>query len=275
MKFAYIVLCELRAITKTVHSLYENIIDRYNCDIIIVCQKLDDKDEENILLFDRNVIYKKMYNKPNPIEYFEKDELNNKHFDNWNSSNCLQIYINWNEVAKVLEDFKDKYDYFIQLRTDISILFPLPDKELFENIPFGIYSFDPNYCRTWGGWVTGVFIHKNYVIDYFKCCNDAIILPNSIEEFVSNTEKCNQENFKIYAMNKKKLEFKYIKNLNLYFTSESINSYTTWSIPIIHPKYNVICKYDNQCEEAFQNLELWNNGYRWIFINNEILLSNI
>jgi hypothetical protein len=66
----------------------------------------------------------------------------------------------------------------------------------------------------------------------------------------------------------------YIKNTNVFYNATTLIDYTTWSSPIIHPKYNVICKYKNQCDEAYDGLYLWNNGYRWKYENNSLFLKN-
>jgi hypothetical protein len=66
---------------------------------------------------------------------------------------------------------------------------------------------------------------------------------------------------------------KYIKNTNSYYNATNLNDYTTWSNPSIHPKYNVICKYNEQCSEAYENLKLWNIGCRWKYYNNSLFLE--
>ena len=65
----------------------------------------------------------------------------------------------------------------------------------------------------------------------------------------------------------------YIKNTNVFYNATTLTDHTTWSTPIIHPKYNVICKYPKQCDEAYASLYLWNNGYRWKYENNSLLLK--
>ena len=92
----------------------------------------------------------------------------------------------------------------------------------------------------------------------------------------------NQENFhkiclKIINNQDKKCNVldntKYIKNNNYYYTAKTLNDYTTWSKHNLHPIHNVICKYNGQCEEAYENLELWNNNYKWKYNNNYFYLE--
>ena len=85
----------------------------------------------------------------------------------------------------------------------------------------------------------------------------------------------NQENFQTFClkiMNVYKYK-KYIKNINYYYTTEKVDDYTTWSKHFIHPKYNVICKYEKQCDDAYNNLKLWMNECKWIYENNCIYLQ--
>ena len=142
VKFAFIVMYELRSISKTIDQLYKYIVDYYDADIIILCQETFENESINMDFFDRKVIYKRMYKKQNSKEYFNNIVHEHKYWHTWDSEPCLQIYINLREMGKVIEEYKDKYDYFISLRTDIEILFPLPDPNLFEIAPKGIYSFD-------------------------------------------------------------------------------------------------------------------------------------
>ena len=64
MKFAVIIAYELRGIKKTIESYYKHIIDFYNADVFIICQKQFDDDEERLKLFNRKVKLIKMYQKP-------------------------------------------------------------------------------------------------------------------------------------------------------------------------------------------------------------------
>lgn len=280
MKFAFLVMYELRALDKTIESLYKNIIDYYNADIFILAQYKDPIDIEKINLFNKNVVHKELYEKINPHDHFntahisyDKNETVDISAQNWNKYNSIQIYLNLHKMAKVIESCVDNYDYFIILRTDIEILFPFPNKELFENIPAAIYTFDPDYCRYWGGWAAGVFIHKNFILNYlnsfYKMIND-----QSIQEFYNfGYDHINQENFMNFALLKSNLKFNYIKNLNMFFTAESLNDRSTWGNINIHPIYNVIYKYLDQCDEAYNNLRLWENNGRWVYENDTLLLK--
>jgi len=272
MKFAFLVLYELRCLKK-IENLFKYVIDYYNADIIICCQELENTDEK-VKLFEKNKIFQKIYKKKDPKEYFQNSLLYDYKGANWNNEACLQIYINWNEAANVLENYKDKYDYFILLRTDIDILFPFPEKEMFENISKRIYSFDANYARYWGNYSSGVFIYKDYIIQYLRKTFDVLKSDELIQNFLnSNAPYLNEEHFCQYCMNYNNLQFKYIKNINFFFISDNANSRTTWSTPTKDEKYDGFIKYPQQVNEVFDNLNLWNQGYQWKYENDCFFLS--
>lgn len=294
MKFAFLIMYEIRCLKK-IENLYKYIINHYNADIIICCQELGDVQltppapvwnpstrvsgfqpddtHEKIKLFDKNVIFKKIYLKKNPQEYYNNSKLGSYEQQNWNNDACLQIYINWNEMADVLEDYKDKYDYFIQTRTDIDILFPFPEIDFFTSIPKAIYSFDANYAKSWGGYCTGVFVHSDYIIDYLKCTTNILKNDILINQFIKSYDILNQENFKNFSLKENNIIFKYIKNINIFFITDNINSYTTWGIPQKNNNYDGIIKMSEQFVEAYDNLTLWDSGYRWHFKDDSIILS--
>jgi len=177
MKFALLIMLELRSIKKTIKKI-NNVIDYYDADVFILCQKTFDNDDINANLF-KNIIYKELYNKPNAIEYFNNKFLLNDFGNNWNYNSCLQIYINYHKMASVLKEHVNNYDYFITMRTDIDILFPFPDKKLFETVDKGLYTFDANYAKDWGGLGTSIFTHKDYILPYLNCYYDEIINTSS------------------------------------------------------------------------------------------------
>ena len=285
MKFAYLVMTELRSLNKNIQNLYNYIINPYNADIFICVQETSQDDYEKIKLFHKNVVHSKIYKKPNPYTYFGPNSnvsITRCDGDMWNRAANLQIYINYHKMAQVIKNVVNNYDYFITMRTDVSILFPFPRKEFFDMIPQDMYSFNTEYSKVWGGSGYCAFIHKSLIQKYLNCYYFVIsnkvfknILLNNF--YVPSQKKfsCNQEKFqKICFKLTNMSEPKYIKNTNLYYNATKLDDYTTWSSPKVHPKYNVICKYPNQCSEAYDNLNLWNSGYRWKYQNDCIFLEN-
>jgi hypothetical protein len=286
MKFAYLVMTELRSLDKTIQQLYDYIITPYDADIFICVQQTFSDDNEKIKLFNKNVVHSEIYTKPDPNIYFGTDNNINIRSGSWCIPSNLQIYINYHKMSQIIEKYVDKYDYFITIRTDVCILFPFPDKQFFENIPNALYSVDATYCKNWGGCGFSVFIHKKFIMNYLMCYYN--IISNKIYKhlLINNFNKLgydhsNQENFfdiclkimnnpgETHSILDNK---KYIKNINYYYTAKTLNAYTTWSKPSIHPIYNVICKYEGQCDEAYQNFKIWQNG-KWKYDNDCIFLE--
>jgi hypothetical protein len=271
-KFAFLVMYEVRTLIN-IEKLYEYVIDYYNADVIICCQELDDTSEK-LELLKKNQLFKKVYKHINPAEYYNNNFEHTDYYSNWNNNCCLQIYINWNEMASVLEQYKNDYDYFILLRSDINIAFPFPKKELFENITDGIYTFDANYARSWGNYSTGVFVHNKFIIDYLNCTKKVLQDNNLIRKFLFEFPSYkNQENFKLYCMSVSNLTFNFINNINIYFITESMDTRSTWSIPTLID--NEFVKYPEQYNEVKDNLQLWNSGYVWVYENNNFLLQKL
>jgi hypothetical protein len=308
MKFAFLVGGELRGVKKTIKKLYKYIADFYDADIIIVCQKCFHDDEDRLKLFNRRLKFSKLYDKPNPIEYFGIDSNiefiieNGTHIRNhddiaWRYPEMLQIIINMNEMSKVLKTINEEYDYYIFFRTDINILFPFPDKCLFKNFSAGVYSLEGKYCQFWGGQGMANYIHKNYIHNLLTACYDYIKSPTIDKGVINNFvniyeiipeyydsinatnvkehEKIgiNQEQLFILAVKHKNLVIHRINTINYYYTVELNNNYTTTGKIKTHSKYNVLCKYEKQVGEAYENYKLWNNNYRWTIQNNKLDFS--
>ena len=70
MKFAYIVMFELRSLPKTIDDLYSRIIDYYDADVFLICQNQFEDDEERVKLFSRRLVKSELYTKPDPNKYF-------------------------------------------------------------------------------------------------------------------------------------------------------------------------------------------------------------
>jgi hypothetical protein len=278
MKFAFLVMCEFRGVKATIDNLYKNLIKPYDADVFICVQKALPDDEDRMNLFSENVVYRELYDKPDPAAYFGEQnnlDLVNGGEANWNRHSNLQIYINYHKMAKVIEPVFDKYDYFIIARTDSQVLFPYPDKQLFEQIPEAMYLTDANYNKYWGDIGMPGIIHKNYILGMLSCYYNVISnreyrrpmfeIVNG-ENILHKHGSLNQERFFYVCLRIFNLydKIKQIKNINYFWTAEVVNDYHTWSRPEMHPRRNIISKYHDQCDEAFANNDLWNSGkYIW------------
>ena len=300
MKFAFLIGGELRGVKKTINNLYKYIIDYYDADVFLLCQKYFEDDEERLSLFNKNVVYSKLYDKPNPNDYFNKEfkETNKIDMVTWNKYENLQIFITMNEYLKVIEGCKHEYDYFINFRTDINMLFPLPEKSIFETVPKGVYMFEFNYSIVWGDQGLCNFIHKDFIDDYLKSCYDfiknndintplftsRINIYDYIPDYKSNYSIDNSimnrgltsEFLLFLALQDKGIKINSIYNPNFFYTAESLNGRTTKETIKLDPTTNNFFKYQEQLIEVYDNLKLWENNYRWFYDidNNKILLKN-
>lgn len=278
LKFAFLVMYELRAIRKTIEKLQKYIIDFYNADVFILCQRQFPDDDERIKLFNKNVIYSRLYDKPNPEEYFSKDSnfFINTGQGNWKSPGNCQVYINNYEYYKIMKNYYQNYDYFICMRVDIDILFDFPDKELFQIIPNDIYSFNPEYARQWSGSGGGNFVHRDFILDYLSSYWNLLTNSNHRQlliNYANNSHILNQEKMLELALKVKDISMYFINNINYYYTAETLNDYTTFADIKMHPEYKVIYKYKKQVDEAFCTLNFWKSGKIWSFINETIKLN--
>lgn len=283
MRIALLIMFELRYIHHNINDFYKYLIDYYNADIFLLSQRKFDDDEARLNLFQRKVVYKELYSKPELSEYFNNyDYIQDKKKDgdnnfNWNKNQVLQLFINMNKMSYIIEKYINDYDYFIMLRTDSKILFPFPPSNILYNIPKGTYQIKANYCHNWGGVGFRFLISKEYILSYLRSPYEVINSNYLIDLFLNNNKfkYKNQENLLNFSLEYKKIPNYHINSLNYYYTCEDINSYTTWAKPKINAEYNVICKYPNQCIEAYKNLNLYKKkNFKWIFINNNINFTN-
>ena len=255
-KFCYLVMGELRCLDY-IQNLYEHMIDYYDADIIICCQDLPGQ-QSDIELFDRKVVYKEKYTKPDPYEWYAHCSSVHQPSNNWNIPACLQLFINMAKLADVVEKFKDKYDYFIMTRTDIKIIFPYPDKHLFGKIPPGMYSYDAHYARQWGGFHELGFVHKDFIIQ-------ALRGPDNLIKSGLEIGWHNGEAFTNIALHHENIRRNYINGLNFYFIAHNEHTRTTWATPFFYPPANCFVKYREAVNEVNSNNSLWHQGYRWSF----------
>lgn len=271
MRYAFLVMYELRSLPKTIGALHQRIIDYYNADVYILCQRQFDDDDDRIKLFDRRVKHAELYAKPDPNAYFADAVNYNLDVPDtvgmWKSKSNIQLIINNNKFADVVRPIINDYDYFITLRVDVDIMFDMPPPSLFEVVPPAIYSFHPEYSRGWGGSGGGNFIHSSLVLDYLTCTYRATHdtqFTTTLRSIAGNPPANNQEMFLNRSLNLIGLSMKPINDINYYYTATTLNDYYTWADPSMHPTHHgVILKYPEQYANAYSAFEKWNQGWRW------------
>jgi hypothetical protein len=272
MKFALLIMYELRSTYKCIEGLKSKLIDFYNADVFVLCQRQFEDDATRLSLFDTNVKHDELYDKPNPLEYFGEDSnitLPSPHM--WNNAGNSQIYINNHKMSKIISQVVNDYDYYILVRSDIQILFDFPSPEVFETLRPGLHAHSCPVFDTFGGIGLAHFVHKNFILDYLTAPYDAIV-DKSLRHLINNS-LFNQEQFCKFALERKGVFVKKIRGLNYFYTADGVDSYTTWGTPEIHETYNVVYKYRSQVDYAFESYALWKTDFRWIVEDDSIVLS--
>jgi hypothetical protein len=306
MKFALIIGGILRCVHKNYEMIFKRIVDYYNCDIIIICQKHFDDDEERVKCFESKTIYKHVYEKPDPLEYFDSSGcLNNitNYSGQWNTYSNLQIFINMNEVGKIIKEEKFDYDYYLMFRTDAFILFDLPPKEIFSKIPKDVYGFCGECFGTIGN-IGPHYIHKDYIytlmtapynyindsknynqlnnivthenLDKYKYFKDLILRNNGAkpENLLNYNELPVQEMLWIFAFESNNIFIKPIYTIPFYYNYDvnETNSYIYNDNNILLKHKDACYRYEKQFFEALRNNELYMDNYRYKVNDNSILL---
>lgn len=291
-KTAICLFGELRGIKTCIPTLYENIINKWDSDLFLCFNMYKFSEYEQIKEINKNVIVSNIYEKEDvykifPNSFYEKyvPYLENvlKNSNKWGcniigpilgSHSNLLIRLNWYNLSKILIDYVDKYDYFLITRPEHLYKFPIFDLS---------------------------FLDKNYIIKYnvhnFGCFNaDFLIIPNHqvIDWLTSGYDFFTKDDLQDYMIEELKklsphshisecftdiiVRYKKYKikemSINSFVSSDTINSSRS-DIPFKWcDKRNVIWKHEEQFNETYKNLELWNNGHRWKCAENIIYLSD-
>ena len=306
MKFALIIGGILRCVHKNYEMIFKRIVDYYDCDIIIICQKHFDDDDKRIQRFESKTIYKYLYDKPDPFHYFDPSgclrEISTV-AGQWNTYSNLQIFINMNEVSKIIKQEDLDYDYYLMFRTDAFILFDLPPKELFSKIPKDVYGFYGEYFKKIGN--SGPhYIHKDYIHSlmtapyrYVNNFSNNDMLSNRLNinilrkyEYFKNLLQENDnevlkffDNLNVVAMQEMLWVFAfedaniYIKRMNKLpfyynFDDDEMFSYNYNGYKQVYNSGIHNYRYSEQFNEVNDNLNLYNNGYRWQVIEDKVSL---
>jgi hypothetical protein len=277
---AFLVMYELRCVNReTVKSLYDNIVDVYDADIYILCQKQFDDDAERVALFDRNVVKAELYDPRGDADVVKKIEKWQDHprteLANFVNDGNVNVYVNNVMFESYLGDLADSYEWFVMSRTDVSILFPFPPKDTLEGLEPGVYCFSPEYCRLWGGSGGGNIVHRDFIRKYLTACGDCLdrAVSGGDPELVRSMVDFNQEKLLEKALALKYISTLRIDTINYFYTAEGIDDRTTWSVIQPHPVHGVLCKYVEQCSEAFENKSKWDGGARWTVVDGSLRIA--
>jgi hypothetical protein len=263
-KYAVCMYGELRSINTVINNFYDNFINQLNADFYLMVQKTNEEEMDNTInMFEKNVIDKELYNKPENIRGLFNNYEKLIQYENYIIDPCLQIYYNFCKIFKKHGDnFEKNYDYIIITRSDYLHLFPFPDILQINNNKNIIWCYDGH---EWGG-INGTFLCipsifiKEFLSSFFIYLNDS----ENINRF--NNISLNAEKFCKIVFDDKKYKIGKIQN-NAFITADSVNTKTTWSTITYSDDYKVHYKYKQQFDNAFDALKQYNFNKKWVNIN--------
>jgi hypothetical protein len=266
-KYAVCMYGQLRGISSTIDLFYKNLIDILDADLYLICQKTNVSLDNNINLFNKNIIYKLLYDPPQDIKtkFLNYDRLFNN--DNYIDNACLQVYYNLYKISELIGDILEQnYDYIILTRSDFLYLFPFPDILKLCNNEL-IWYYDGHEHGGING--TLLCIPSKFIKIYLTSPYNYLQDPNNINT-LNEIQSCNAEtylkllfdinNFKIGKM-----------QMNSFISADSTNDITTWNSIKYSEEYKVCFKYEEQLYNAFNALDDYKNGKRWKYIDTEFI----
>lgn len=255
-RFAVCLYTELRGVKETVESIYKNVIYVLSADVFICCQKTFDDDAERLKLFDRNVVYKEVYERPDPLLLMPKIR-EFPYGGNWRYPAAEHFYVNMNKLAQIFKLFSGDYDYFLFMRPDTKVIFPI--KKYFSEDVFYIQEGSEH-----GGLnINMLLCPASKVIDYCSSFSDCVNEPysfmtNNIDHLGLDKNYLNTERYCRNIFIHKNFQTKSYP-CNCFLTAESLNDRTSWSSIQYDKQRGVFFKYQEQVEMAFSNKEKYNN----------------
>lgn len=150
-KYAVCIYGELRSINTIINNFYDNFINKLNADFYLMAQKTNEEEMDNTInMFEKNVIDKELYDKPENIRgLFNNYEKLIQH-ENYIIDPCLQIYYNLYKIyEKYGDNFEKNYEYIIMTRSDYLHIFPFPDILHLNNNKNIFWCYDGH---EWGGY---------------------------------------------------------------------------------------------------------------------------
>ena len=264
--YAVCIWGELRGVKSTIGSFYEHLVKPLNSDIFIVCQKSDINEiDNNIDLFNDNVVTKTLYTKPKTSDYFtDIDKL--KHLDkNMLYEGGLQVFLNFKKIADEYGDILERdYEYIILTRSDFKYLFDMPDVFNISKSNDIFWSYeDDNH----GGINNNLsIIPSKYIKNYLYAAYNYLTKPELINKILKNNEEFNCEKLMKFIFLNEKWSIGLIKS-NSYITADSSNEKTTWGTFKYCDKRKVFYKYEVQFKNSYNNLETFNKGDKWEYFD--------
>lgn len=271
-------------------TLYKNIIEPWQTDVMTCLNKQyhDDEERVNTLKFlGAKFIEQNIENQPNintwfPKSFYQKliplaeNKLKESNIHNVNylsplvgSHSSLHTRLNWYRLSFLVEKHLEKYDYFIVTRPDHLYLFPIFDKSFLQKdkiIHYGEHG--------WGGInFDFIIIHKNLVIDWLRKSIEYLIIDNLQDVLINELNKIDLWNSERYSLLISDLCGWKTKemSINSFISADSLEELTSNNPIKYDGKYYY--KYETNYKPCLENFELWQKGRRWQNTETKIKLN--
>jgi len=264
-KYAVCMWGELRSVNSTIDNFYTNLVEPLDADVFLVVQKTHDSNMDGkINLFEKHVIAKQMYDRPENLGEVFKNYTQLVEYDkhNYLINSNVQIYNNFHVINKYFGDiFESNYDYIILTRSDFLHLFPFPDILNYSNDLNTFWCYDGheyggvNLCLVC---VPSIYI-KQFLIGYYSYLND----EQKIEKLKNG--ELNIEKFTKMIFDDNGWKIGKIDN-NAFITCDDANVKTTWGQVQFSDEHNVYYKYIEQLDNTNNALNKYNEGKKWKLI---------
>lgn len=263
MSYAICVWGELRGVKSTINSFYKFMVEPLNADVFLLCQRALPDDDERFALFDRNIVFKHLYNKPELSTYFGEqsyqDAIRRIQY-NWIKDSNAQQYVNFHKYAQVLMDHPVKYKKYIFVRSDFLYLVPFPDV---HNL---LEKDDLFFCfngHQWNGINYTLMSVPNVHVNSYLISPYEFIADNQKRNEMANKHTAmNCEQFMKHIFDKHGWTLAFIKH-NGFISAETSQDRTTWMDIKYDENHKVLFKYKDQMDEAYNTLECWNAKKKW------------
>lgn len=267
-KYAFCMMGQPRAIKSTIDNLYKNLIEQLDADMYILMQKTHTDLDNNLDLFNKNVIEKEIYEPSVSIR--DKYKIINELKEPSGSNNYLmdanlQFYYNMHLINEKFGDALEKnYEYIIVTRSDFLYLLLFPDILNLVDLKEKIWTFDGH---EWGGInATFLCIPSIYIKSVLSCYYNNLQNPDNVHRF--NDLELNPEKFIKLIFDDNNWKIGKIQNIS-FLTADSENEIATWSKVIYDEEHKVHYKYKEQMDSAYESLSQYQKGYKWTYTHNE------
>lgn len=282
----------VRGVERCYPTFIKNIIEQWDCDLFLCLQNCNQDDFQKIKEIKGNIIESEIYKNENleicfsdsfysKLVPYAKTVLQNDpslfpHDVNFlgpvvGSHYPLFARLNWFRMAKILNKYIDKYDYFLITRLDHFYLFPIFDKSFLNSDC--IFKYDGHDFEGVG--CDFLIVPSNIILDWLNFNKSFINDAEYVDFIISGLEKRRLKNSEYLT----ELMFDYKKwniktlSMNSFISADSIADKSSYQY--FKHSEDHIWKYDCQFSKCLENYNLWQTGHRWANNFNKICLEKI